>query len=296
MIERRPIRSPIQPKDLEPAPQTVSLNEMFSELMERINEFRSEMDNTIQQAHETLHHIRTIQKGDTGEPGEKGESVFSESDFVPYLEWMLDEVKSHIPEPVHGKDGKTPVFGIDYFTPTHKKEIIANVLKNIRQPEDGKTPTVDHQAIADMAIKKIVEGKMLTQEHITGLTDTLTSYRAQLAGKHYGKDTWARGGGDTVKAGSNVTITSNPDGTKSISASGTGGTVFSEVLMDSGDHKNFTSLHTINTIYSLQDGSGHGIPLKDASGNTNYTFTGTTLTLGSADANLASIGINIIYA
>lgn len=81
-----------------------------------------------------------------------------------------------------------------------------------------------------------------------------------------------------------------------VDSGGASSTVYSEVLTDSGDHRNFTSSHTINSIYSLQDGSGKGVPLKDGSGTTNYTFSGTTLTLVSADANLATLGINMIYA
>ena len=67
------------------------------------------------------------------------------------------------------------------------------------------------------------------------------------------------------------------------------GTLYKEHLTDSGDHQNFTAAHTINAILSIMDGSGKGIP------HTYYSFSGTTLTLTSPDANIASIGIFIIH-
>ncbi len=71
----------------------------------------------------------------------------------------------------------------------------------------------------------------------------------------------------------------------------TAGTVYTEILIDSGDHQHFMSLNTINTIYSIMDAySGKGIPAS------NYSFLGTTLTLSSPDQNLATDGIQLIYS
>lgn len=92
-----------------------------------------------------------------------------------------------------------------------------------------------------------------------------------------------------------VTVYANPVTHRLLVSTSAIPTVYSEVLTDSGDHKNFTSVHTINAVLSLMDGTGKGIPLKDASGTTNYTFTGTTLTLVAADANIAAAGVNLIY-
>ena len=68
------------------------------------------------------------------------------------------------------------------------------------------------------------------------------------------------------------------------------GSVYTEILTDSGDHQNFTSLHTITNIFSIMDAyDGKGIPASD------YSVSGTTLTLTSPDANLAADGIQLTY-
>ena len=76
-----------------------------------------------------------------------------------------------------------------------------------------------------------------------------------------------------------------------VDLAGTGITVYTEILTDSGDHKNFTSVHNITNIFSIMDAySGKGIPAS------NYSVSTNTLTLTSADANLASDTIQLIYA
>lgn len=110
-----------------------------------------------------------------------------------------------------GRDGANGRDGRD------TKEIDVYALKNqilslIRQPEDGKDALIDDDRLEEM-LEKVLE------KHKERLENEVSSYRNQLAGKVYGKDTWARGGGDTVAAGSNITIT-NVNGQKVISSTG----------------------------------------------------------------------------
>ncbi|MDE2102090.1 MAG: hypothetical protein KGL39_32895 [Patescibacteria group bacterium] len=65
---------------------------------------------------------------------------------------------------------------------------------------------------------------------------------------------------------------------------------YTETLTDSGDHQTFTSLHTINTIYTLATINGQYIS------KTLYTISGSSIILTAPDANLAAVGIEIIYA
>lgn len=93
----------------------------------------------------------------------------------------------------------------------------------VRTPQDGKDAIVDYNKIRKDVVRDIVQNKRLKTSDIEGLRNEIDSYRNQLAGKHYGKDTWARGGGDTVAAGTNVTITVDENGNKVISAQGGSG-------------------------------------------------------------------------
>lgn len=276
MIKRVPIRSPLQKRDLVPSKEPVRGADMLGELTQRVSEFYAEMDRVTAEAQETLQHVRQIQKGEVGEPGEKGDqgvSIYSEADLIPYLEWMVDEVKKHIPLPLKGDQGikgDVPTLGVDYFTEAHKKEIVSSVLKKIKQPADGKTPIVDHSQIASDVIGRILTGKLLTKEHVTGLEQELASYRNQFAkGEGY-----VHGGGDTVAAGVGVTITRTPDGKTVINAPGSGGLNF---LLATGtvDNSNkvftFAGSPTLVVVNGATYRNGFGV-----------TIVGTTATLDNA--------------
>lgn len=144
----------------------------------------------ISEVHDTIRYIA----GKDGEDGEDGKDADENT--------IIDRVLDNIRQP---EDGKTPI--IDY------PKIVAEVTRQIKV-RDGKDATVDYDRIFDDIKKK------LKVEHIPGVKEELDNFSRQVAGKVYGKDTWTRGGGDTVQAGSNVTITTNSDGRKVISASG----------------------------------------------------------------------------
>lgn len=80
--------------------------------------------------------------------------------------------------------------------------------------------------------------------------------------------------------------------TVTITGGGGIGTVYTdEVLTDTGDHKNFTSAHAITTVIHAQNASsGKGLP------SSNFSKSGTTLTLTAPDPDLASDGIALTYA
>lgn len=219
-IRRVPIRSPIQRADITStpkpaAPKTPDLSAFaeIGKLIEELTKLRDEMQRTYESG---------VWKGEKGDQGEKGESVLSPDDFMPYVEYILHMVKSDMPIPkngTNGKDGITPVRGIDYHTESDKQDIIEHVTSRIPKPKDGVSPAIDHEQLASTVIARILDGKMLKKEHVEGLTQEIASYRAQFAnGKGY-----VHGGGDTVVAGSGVTIIPNSNGTKTISAPGSGG-------------------------------------------------------------------------
>lgn len=120
-----------------------------------------------------------------------------------------------------GRDGKDGRDGRDGKEVDIDK-VVSRILELIRVPKDGKDAIVDYETAARKAVELIFSEKLLKKEHISGLDAEMASYRSQLAGKHYGQDTWARGGGDTVSAGSNIVLVKKQDGTVQINALGGG--------------------------------------------------------------------------
>lgn len=119
---------------------------------------------------------------------------------------------------VDGKDGFLPVKGKDYFTKADKEEVLRETLARIRQPKDGENAVVDQEKIAELAVALIREKKLLGIADVNGVSEEMSSYRHQMAMRQAGQ----HGGGDTVVAGTNILITSNSNGTKTISATGMG--------------------------------------------------------------------------
>lgn len=173
---------------------------VLNDIVKEHNSKMAEMDTHIRTAKD---HITNIQKGLPGRDGVDGVS--------PDPKEIAKTVMAQIRQP---KDGETPVINLD---------VVAQKAAKLIKVPDPKQPTeLDPEKVAKLAIKTIIDKKLLKSEHIDGLNKELTSYRAQLAGKHYGENTMVRGGGDTVAAGSNITI-AVVNGVKTISASGGSG-------------------------------------------------------------------------
>lgn len=164
-------------------------------------------------------------QGPKGEKGEKGEDGYS-----PSIQDITNQVLSKIELPKNGKDGKdgfVPIKGIDYLTENDIAFLKQEVLKSL---------PVQKQNDEDFLHLFTKKGKKLSIKHIDGLEQTISAFSNQL-GRGY-----LHGGGDTVKAGTNITLTSNSDGTKTITAGG--GTV--ETPTGTIDNSNVT--FTVTTI------------------------------------------------
>ncbi len=129
--------------------------------------------------------IEELKQIKQGEPGKNADE-----------ESIVNKVLESLPKP---KDGKTPAFDA----------VVRAVLMQMPNPKDGKDAVVDYDKLAEKAVDALVSSKKLKKEHVQGLDAEIASYRNQLAGKHYGKDTWARGGGTTVYV--SETPPSNPE-------------------------------------------------------------------------------------
>jgi hypothetical protein len=199
-----------------------------------------------------------------------------------------------------GKDGKDGRDGRD-AREVDTEALKYAILAEIRQPKDGKDAVVDTEAMAtlaaELAVEKIFSEKLLKKEHIEGLENEIASYRSQLAGKIYGKDTWARGAGTTVSAGSNITLVPKADGTVEINASGGGsGTNVatqyqltavqsgSNVTIDLSQLTNFATLSDLIAVYRNNIMQTETL---------NFTVAGSVVTVLDADAGEV---FNITYA
>lgn len=258
---------------------------MMAKMMSDLLKLHKQFLNGMEELSAYAKTIKNLPKGDKGD--------------MPKVNYdhIIKTITASIPKP---KDGESP----------NEDAIVEKVSKRIRQPKDGETPVineakiadrvlklipksntteVDHEKLADMVVKRISDGKKLKIEHVAGLRSEVDSYRSQLAGKVYGKDTWARGGGDTVVAGTGITFTIDANGNKIINSSGSGNTAKSTDLSSQCNGSNLVfTIPAFTTIISL---IGSDAPIIYRPG-IDYNAAGTTLTL--AGVNPPSNGATLI--
>lgn len=230
------------------------------------------LERKIAEAHKELLRVQEIQRG---EPGVKGD--------MPAIQDVVKALIPYIPA-IPGPKGDMPI--------VNTEAIVQKVLKQI---PSNKPKEIDHTKLADEVIKILIKDKKLKTEHITGLPNELASYRNQLAGKHYGSDTTVRGGGDTLKAGTNTTLTRNTDGTVSVNAQAGGGgsvSVYSEtpVGLINGSNTTYTTLNNITTVIRL---TLNGEDIDPA----QYTTSGSGFTmLTPIPASFSGTPFTIVYS
>lgn len=224
---------------------------------------------------------------------EFSQKVTAASDLIDRVNDHIDRANKELDKLSEVRDGIRYAKGKD-GKDANEDAIAAKVLRNIEKPKDGETPEIDYNRIkADvMALIEIRDGKdaqvdynkiiglikkSLKVNDIPGLRGEIDSYRNQLAlsGKVYGKDTWARGGGDTVKAGTGVTITPNGDGQKVISATSSGIVIItvSGVIDDSNTVFTSASQPTLLNI--------NGAFYQKTGGAITWSYSAGTITLSS---------------
>lgn len=199
--------------------------------------------------------------------------------------------------------------------------VVADVLKQVGKPENGKSPSVTALAalllpsvlaqverslpnlkgdpgvspeplkigdVMELFKKGLKDGSIkLETKHINGFENRIAEVRNAAAlgeTKIYGKNTWARGGGDTVVAGANVTFGKDADGNKIINASG--GTTLS-IITVSGiiDDSNVTfTAATEPTLLNI-----NGAFYKKTGGSYTWSYAAGTITLNVAVGTGGSI-------
>lgn len=218
------------------------------------------------------------------------------------------------------KKGSPGAPGMPGPTPNHER-IVADVLKKVRTPQDGKSPKiselagallplmvkhfnkhqpkvveikpaeakpVDTEALLDQLFEEIKSGKRKLQVgHIDGLDTKFAEVRNAAAmgtPEIYGKNTWKRGGGDTVVAGPGIAVTETADGTKKITNTGASGFNIIAVSGTINDtNVTFTAasqpkLLNINGAFYQQTGGAY-----------TWTYLAGTITLNAAVGTGGSI-------
>ena len=191
---------------------------MRNMMYEKHQQFLSEIDAKIIQAEEIIERAKLVQKGDQGDKPVAGVDypIPKDGQSVDHDKVVAD-VLGKIKQP---KDGETPV--VDY------KKVATLAAKLIPKPKDGKS--VDEKGIVQQVLDSLRTGKKLHIKDIEGfnegLEQTIAPIRSLAAG--------FRGGGDTVVAGTGITITTNANGNKVLTSSGGGFTTLSATETPNG--------------------------------------------------------------
>lgn len=205
------------PRSIKPIPSPIDLRSIIKEhtdLLKTIQDKRDALETLHSEAqHEVeqrlahldalIEQVKLIQKGDKGDMPVAGVDypIPENGQSVDHAK-VVNDVLAKIPPPQKGQDAK-----VDY-------DKVARLAARLIKPKE-----VDHAAIADSVVELLVKGKKkLHVKHLDGFAEGLEQTMAPIRSLAAG----FRGGGDTVAAGSNVTITS-VNGVKTISSSGGSG-------------------------------------------------------------------------
>lgn len=213
------------------------------------------IDNHINQSEQAVNRLTEIHDGIRIAYGEKGESGKDGRDADE--DKIFKKLLTRIPEI---KSPDVPIVNYD--------RIRAEVLASI-EIKDGRDAEIDYDKMFNILKEK------LKIEHIPGLRGEIDSYRNQIAGQVYGKDTWARGGGDTVVQGTNISITANKNGQKVISSTSGG----SSPLIPSGTVNGVNQ--TFGVISQPSSVVADGITYYEGFG---YSYSSLQITLSSPPA------------
>lgn len=182
--------------------------------LEQVDKSLEEGQQKVQQATETLKdttqaildHVASITQGPAGIDADEERVVNTVLDRIPKLDEkkLASSILSQVP-----KINETSLL----------KKFIQQIPKN---KADLKIVQETFETDPMSVITKILEmgdAFKLKTSHIEGLDQTIRAFQSQVSQRGY-----LHGGGDTVVAGTNITIVTNASGQKVISSTGGGGT------------------------------------------------------------------------
>lgn len=256
---------PISPFDLTAVVKMVEdLKGMHSKVLEAlthagtIEDLKKMHAETLQKGERMQATLAAVKQGPAGPVGKAAKEI------------DVQEVARHaatlIPTPKDGKDAE----------PVDVKKIAKQAAKLIVLPEAEHGKNADPEEIMNSLIERIASGEVaIPIESVKGLDKKFTETHSKISTEveQYGKNTWKRGGGDTVTAGTNVTITTDASGKKVINALGAALAVMPVTGTVDDSNKTFSAatqptLLNINGAFYLKTGGAY-----------TWTYVGTTITL-----------------
>lgn len=248
----------------------------------KVDDLRIKFERKIGELFVEIQRVKAIrivgEKGDAGYTPVKGKDYRDGKDASP--EDVVPLVLSRLPKI---KNGRTPVRGIDYYTQKDVQDIVSQVSRKIDR--NKKDVSIDPMAILDEALKNPKAKQKIKTEHVDGLEQTLSALRNQLARGYL------HGGGDTVRAGSNITITRNADGTTTISSSGGSANITTESITgtQSGENVEFDLSSLSNPFVAIQFVTREGqflnaLSVPPSGSENGWIRSGDTLTVYNASA------------
>lgn len=184
-----------------------------------------------------------------------------------------------------GADGHTPIKGVDYRDGLNGRDGREGIPGRDGSPDlpeeiKKKLETLEKPWLDASAIKGVLTTKDVLKLVKDNKTNTIvypTKNKQDLR--------W-HGGGDTVAAGANVTITTS-NGVKTIS---TAGTAFTQITGTISDLTKLVAPSTITTVVSF------GINGQFMHLTTNYTVSGATITyIPALDSSLTGTPFTLVY-
>ena len=205
-------------------------------------------------------------KGEKGDPGEdgytpvKGKDYFTNQELIAIIEHIQSQVRDGEKGDAgpRGEAGYTPVKGVDYFTKAEKQALVSDVLSKIPKDKDVRPEDIVKLVLKELRLPD-------TKEFIS---------KGELA--EFLRRGGFRGGGDTVAAGSGISIAVNNDGQKVISATGSGAFT---ILTATGSVDDSNTTFTFLSVPSMVNINGSFYNAgAQVGGAAAWTNVGTTVT------------------
>ncbi len=252
-IERAPAKTAVAQNDgaVDVAMGHERVAELVHQLEELVQKAKGIVTDAEKKAAERIGAIKLEHKGDPGTPG-----ADAQIDYETIAQMVVPRIK--VPEV------KAPVVDEAKIAKQAAKLIKVPKAKDGDPGKDAKP-----EAVAAVITGMLKEGTLkINAEHVEGLDQKLAPIH-DLERRHNS----IRGGGDTVAAGTNVTITRLPSGQAQINATGAGLTPITVTGTVDDSNKSFTAatqptLLNINGAFYLKTGGAY-----------TWTYVGTTITL-----------------
>lgn len=241
---------------------TSTLNNKLKEIDDKLKSHLTRIESETKNLKTTHKKLSELAKGD------KGDSV--DTDL------LIARLENRIPEPLDKEQLVNEI--LSKVPKVNHDEITKKVLKAIPENKASLKIIQEHFTVDPMSvieqIMKMPKGKFkLKTENIDGLDQTMNAFNSQL-GRGY-----LHGGGDTVQAGTNITITTTAGGQKQISSTSSGGGILTTASTVDGSNTSFiflTATAQPSAVYS--DGVQY-LAIRNSDGLTNWTWNSGTKTV-----------------